>query len=97
MKRRRFLHELPAQAVAAASAYAALRGGARSMAAADNPNGWLESATAKDWQTRWEKFILTDSAKNRYCDTEMAEELGWLVSPFLDGFYYGYLATHDTK
>ncbi len=25
----------------------------------------------------------------------MGEELGWLVSPFLDGFYYAYLATHD--
>ena len=25
------------------------------------------------------------------------EELGWLVSPFLNGFYYGYLATNDTQ
>lgn len=27
----------------------------------------------------------------------MGEELGWLVSPFLSGFYYGYLTTRDTK
>jgi len=27
----------------------------------------------------------------------MGEELGWLVSPFVEGFYYGYLATHDSK
>ena len=27
----------------------------------------------------------------------MGEEIGWLVSPFLNGFYYGYLATKDTK
>jgi hypothetical protein len=27
----------------------------------------------------------------------MGEEIGWLVSPFLNGFYYGYLATHDPK
>ena len=27
----------------------------------------------------------------------MGEEIGWLVSPFLNGFYYGYLATHDDK
>ena len=27
----------------------------------------------------------------------MGEEIGWLVSPFLNGFYYGYMATGDTK
>lgn len=27
----------------------------------------------------------------------MGEQLGWLVSPFLNGAYYGYLATHDLK
>ncbi|MGQ9699186.1 MAG: hypothetical protein ACUVRO_14475, partial [Armatimonadota bacterium] len=42
----------------------------------------------------WEGYIL-GSARNRYCDREMGEELGWLVSPFLNGFYYGYLATKD--
>ncbi len=40
--------------------------------------------------------ILGD-ARSRYCDKEMGEELGWLVSPFLNGFYYGYLATRDPK
>ena len=50
----------------------------------------------KDWLARWQKNILGD-ARNRYCDREMGEEIGWLVSPFLNGFYYGYLATHDTK
>ena len=50
----------------------------------------------KDWLARWEKNILGD-ARNRYCDREMGEEIGWLVSPFLNGFYYGYLATHDPK
>jgi len=49
-----------------------------------------------DWLPRWEKNI-TNNAHNRYCDREMGEEIGWLVSPFLNGFYYGYLATHDTK
>ena len=36
----------------------------------------------KDWLARWEKRILND-ARNRYCDREMGEEIGWLVSPFL--------------
>ena len=53
-------------------------------------------ALRKDWLARWEKNILND-ARNRYCDREMGEEIGWLVSPFLNGFYYGYLATHDRK
>ncbi len=56
----------------------------------------MDSALAKDWMSRWEKNILGDM-KNRYCDKEMGEEIGWLVSPFLNGFYYGYMATHDTK
>lgn len=51
-------------------------------------------ATA-DWLPRWERQI-TGEARDRYCDKETGEEIGWLVSPFLEGFYYGYLATHDT-
>jgi hypothetical protein len=97
MKRRKFLRQISTQTFAAAAAVAALRGGAWCAASAEPPTEWIDPTTAKDWQARWEKFILADSAKNRYCDTEMAEELGWLVSPFLNGFYYGYLATHDSK
>ena len=54
----------------------------------------LDPALARDWLDRWEKNILSD-ARNRYCDREMGEELGWLVSPFLNGFYYGYRATDN--
>jgi hypothetical protein len=54
------------------------------------------SAADKDWLDRWEKNITGD-ARNRYCDKEMGEELGWMVSQFLNGFYYGYLATRDPK
>jgi hypothetical protein len=50
----------------------------------------------KDWLARWQKGILGDS-RNRYCDREMGEEIGWLVSPFLNGYYYGYRATHDSQ
>ncbi|MGO8813187.1 MAG: hypothetical protein ACLQVG_00780 [Terriglobia bacterium] len=97
MKRREFLHKISVQSIAAASAVATFPGGALYGVGAEAPAPWIDPTTAKDWQARWEKFILADSAKNRYCDTEMAEELGWLVSPFLNGFYYGYLATHDSK
>jgi hypothetical protein len=56
----------------------------------------LDPALAKDWLARWEQKILSDS-RNRYCDREMGEELGWLVSPFLNGFYHGYRATGDVE
>lgn len=56
----------------------------------------MDEALAKDWLKRWEKNILADS-RNRYCDKEMGEELGWLISPFVNGYYYGYLATGDPK
>jgi hypothetical protein len=49
-----------------------------------------------DWQSRWEKNILGD-ARNRYCDRELGEEIGWRVSPFENGFLEGYQATHDMK
>ena len=97
MHRRRFLQEISAQTIGAASAVIALRKIAGVAAPTDRPAPWIDPPVARDWQARWERFILADSAKNRYCDTEMAEELGWLVSPFLDGFYYGYMATRDPK
>ena len=55
-----------------------------------------EEALRRDWLARWEKNILGDS-RNRYCDKETGEELGWLVSPFLNGYYYGYLATRNPQ
>lgn len=61
-------------------------GGARAMS----------EELAQEWLKGWERYIL-GSARNRYCDKEMGEEIGWLISPFLSGFYYGYLATCDSK
>ena len=96
MKRRDFLKQVPLGTVLVASAISAqlrpqLFGAVREGVAVS-----LDAAQAKDWWARWEKNIL-NSARSRYCDKEMGEELGWLVSPILNGFYYGYLATHDSK
>ena len=55
-----------------------------------------DEALTREWLARWEQNITGDS-RNRYCDKETGEEIGWLISPFSNGFYYGYLATHDTK
>jgi len=57
----------------------------------------MDPALASEWMRRWKQNILDDSRKNRYCDRETGEEIGWLVSPFLNGFYYGYLATGDRE
>ena len=58
--------------------------------------GAASAVPTQDWLARWDKNIL-GRARSRYCDKEMGEQLGWLVSPFLNGFYYGYLATRDPK
>ena len=50
----------------------------------------------QDWLRLWEQNILGD-ARNRYCDKELGEEIGWRVSPFENGFLEGYEATHETK
>ncbi|MCX7044281.1 MAG: hypothetical protein NTX50_02185 [Candidatus Sumerlaeota bacterium] len=56
----------------------------------------MDEAKFKDWLSRWDKHIVAD-ARNRYCDKAMGEDIGWLMTPFLDGFYYGYMASKDTK
>ena len=54
----------------------------------------IDPALAKDWLARWERNILSD-ARNRYCDRETGEEIGWLISPFLNGFYQIFISNHD--
>jgi len=76
---------------------AALGDGPLARASGTGASRWIDTEIARDWQGRWERNILQKSQNNPYCDTEMGEELGWLVSPFLNGFYYGYLATDDPK
>ena len=55
-----------------------------------------DPAIGADWIQRWEHYLL-NSARDRHCDTETGEEIGWLVSPYLNGFYYGYLATQQDR
>lgn len=95
MIRRDFLKCLPPTALAATAAVTAKGTFEQSPKPPRAAASWIDPATARDWHTRWQKNILDDSHKNRYCDTELGEELGWVVSPFLEGFYYGYRLTHD--
>jgi hypothetical protein len=93
MSRRAFLKEasLTAGILGVASGLA----GAEALAPPEEPSK-MDATRAREWLSRWEANILK-SARTRYCDREMGEEIGWLVSPFLNGFYYGYLATADPK
>ena len=92
MRRRLFLQRI-ATPVLLAPPFA---GAVRRALAADPPEPWITAEQALDWRTRWEKEILGNT-RTRYCDKETGEELGWLVSPFLEGFYQGYLATRDAE
>ncbi len=56
----------------------------------------MDDAKFNDWLTRWQKNIIGD-ARNRYCDKAMGEDIAWLITPFTDGLYYGYMATRDPK
>jgi hypothetical protein len=95
MNRRRFLKDLSGTALALATAPALGRGQAWAALAQGAPP-WIEPALAKSWLEQWQRYIRND-ARSRSCDKELGEEIGWLISPFLNGFYYGWLATHDSE
>lgn len=48
------------------------------------------------WLPRWQAHILGE-VHQRYCDKATGEDIGWLMSPFLEGFYWGYLATGELR
>jgi hypothetical protein len=76
---------------------AVLASGGVCRAAINGPPAFPIDPVKRDaWQASWQQNILTE-AKARYCDTAMGEEIGWLISPLLDGFYYGFLLTGDTR
>ncbi len=96
MDRRTFLKRVSAETVLVASAASVFLDRNLLAADADLQRPFKDTPLGKEWLSTWEKSIL-DSARSRYCDQEMGEELGWLVSPFLNGYYHGYLATGDAK
>ncbi len=70
--------------------------GRRASAQSSVVDSKAAQALRQDWLRLWEKNILAD-VHNRYCDRELGEEIGWLISPFENGFLEGYKVTHDTK
>ncbi|MGD0411520.1 MAG: hypothetical protein ABSC18_07425 [Verrucomicrobiota bacterium] len=94
MNRRKFLKNLSGTALALAAAQAPGRPAWAASARGAPP--WMEPALAQSWLEQWRNNILNDE-RSRYCDKELGEEIGWLISPFLNGFYYGWLATRDSQ
>ena len=86
---------------AVASVALALGGACAAPAIAASPGApgpafTVDPGGREAWLRRWQQNILAE-ARARYCDTAMGEEIGWLISPMLEGFYYGYVATGDVR
>ena len=98
MTRRDFVGRVSFGALGLASTCSVLTPWCRSRAATGFGGAapLVDPDTARVWLALWQDHILGE-ARVRYCDTETGEELGWLVSPFLNGFYYGYKATGDAQ
>jgi hypothetical protein len=94
--RRDFVKLTAATLLALAACCRALSAG--EAAAGDRYPAMAKVSEAKfnDWLTRWQRNIIGD-ARNRYCDKALGEDIGWLMTPFLEGFYYGYMATKDPR
>jgi hypothetical protein len=57
----------------------------------------MDEAKRKDWLARWDDSISGKAGGYRTCDREMGEGIAWGMTPIMDGFYYGYMATKDAK
>ena len=57
----------------------------------------MDEAKQKDWLARWDKNISGEARNYRVCDRAVGEDIAWVMTPIMDGFYYGYMATRDTK
>lgn len=57
----------------------------------------MDKAKQKDWLARWDKNISGEAKGYRTCDWAVGEDIAWKMTAIMDGFYYGYMATKDTK
>ena len=57
----------------------------------------MDEAKQKDWLARWDKEISGESKGYRTCDRAVGEDIAWTMTPIVEGHYYGYMATKDTK
>jgi hypothetical protein len=58
----------------------------------------MDEAKQKDWLARWDKNITGEAKNYRVaCDKSVGEDIAWAGTAIWEGFYNGYMATHDTK
>ena len=57
----------------------------------------MDTAKQKDWLARWDKEICSDTKAFRECDRVVGEDIAFVMTPAMDGFYYGYMATRNVK
>jgi hypothetical protein len=57
----------------------------------------MDAAKQKDWLARWDKEIISDTKAFRECDHDVGEDIAFGMTPAMDGFYYGYMATKNPK
>ena len=57
----------------------------------------MDEAKQKDWLARWDKEIVSDTKAFRECDRDVGEDIAFGMTPAMDSFYYGYMATKNTK
>jgi hypothetical protein len=57
----------------------------------------MDEAKQKDWLVIWDRHICGEAKNYRMCDREVGEGIAWGMTPVMDGFCYGYMATKDTK
>ena len=57
----------------------------------------MDEAKQRDWLARWDKNITREAKNYRTCDRAAGEDIAWTMTPIMEGFFYGYMATRDTK
>jgi hypothetical protein len=57
----------------------------------------MDEAKEKTWLALWDKEISGKVQGYRMCDCTWGEGIAWGMTPVMDGFYYGYMATGNAK
>ena len=57
----------------------------------------MDPALAREWMRRWKQNILGDEPRTAIATGKWARRSAGLSAPFLNGFYYGYMATGDRE
>jgi hypothetical protein len=57
----------------------------------------MDPAKQNGWLARWDKALRNDIGKFRVCDSVLGEDLGFVMTPAVDSFYYGYMATKNPE